>query len=406
MKTLIPILFLLCAGWLAADEPTAAIPKAEEYRATEYETWQELGKQIVPVADLEHGTLVDVIRVCRLAQTKSPEEGGIVFADAPPELTGKTIDFDWSTLRTTEVALSELIRRAAENGKATLVQEGRSVLFKAMNYAVVEKERAFGAEEIEVKNWLERVIIPRVELTDTTLSEAAEFLRMRTAEIDSLEARKGPSMLVSGHELRTARIGKLYLRNVTFWNLLHVLAEKAKAEVDIVDDIVVFHGHGSKVPDFNAKEGTLEARIKERLGKKIVPRVEYENVTLVDAVDFMRMRDAEISSEAERAERIDFRIAPELRERRISEIRIRNVSQWKLIKLFAMESGTELEFGENFVRFVEAPTPAAESDDPPSSEPVEAKGSPLMANLRWIVVGVVACVVGFSFWLTRRMARS
>jgi hypothetical protein len=117
-------------------------------------------------------------------------------------------------------------RKAADQGHAGAVKNLGLLTSQKSNDPVAEvKEPILGAANITEK--LKRIIIPRMDLQDTTVEEAIDFLRLRAAELDATEldpARKGLNFVIirtgantapaSGGDPALRRIRELRLRNV------------------------------------------------------------------------------------------------------------------------------------------------------------------------------------------------
>lgn len=102
---------------------------------------------------------------------------------------------------------------------------------------------------IPVANKLSRIIIPSVNLEDSTLSEALDFLRLRSVEFDNIEPdpdRKGVNFTVEiggdnseiGNQIRAARIN-LQLKNVPLSEILRYISDQSRTNISTDDYSVI-----------------------------------------------------------------------------------------------------------------------------------------------------------------------
>jgi beta-lactamase regulating signal transducer with metallopeptidase domain len=105
------------------------------------------------------------------------------------------------------------------------------------------------AREVILKK-LNSIIIPRIEFQDTTVEEAIEFLRLRAAELDSLEsdpARKGVNFVIRHPRPAPAKgvaappllIRELKVRNVSLGRAIQYICELANLRYTVDDTAVI-----------------------------------------------------------------------------------------------------------------------------------------------------------------------
>ncbi len=116
-----------------------------------------------------------------------------------------------------------------------------------------------GANYISVRNKLDRIIIPRVALDQTSLEEALDFLRQRAAEFDTLEldpARKGLNFAVNlgpqnspvAEKVRAARFD-LQLTNVPLSQILQYIGDMTGTSFTTDEFSVIISPIGSSSPE-------------------------------------------------------------------------------------------------------------------------------------------------------------
>ena len=146
-----------------------------------------------------------------------------------------------SNKREVDQLKEELRTRMAELAKLTKLKDPAS-----------QEGRSDGATYILGK--LRNIVIPSIEFENTTLEEAAEFLRKRSIELDTAEldpARKGVNIVVrlpagnpatasgkEGGEAEVVRIKSLHLRNVPLAEALRYVCDVTRFRYK-VDDFAV-----------------------------------------------------------------------------------------------------------------------------------------------------------------------
>lgn len=165
---------------------------------------------------------------------------------------------------------------------------------------------------------LNRMIIPRLDFEDRTLEEAIDFIRLRTSEIhdgDSDPTKRGmgfvirwpkgisksvvnaesPAELVGDEEF-TTRIPELRVRNVSFAAALRYICLMTDMRCE-VDQCLVLSPRNPNAA-WNAVGAVLEEScdtkvISKKLRQIRLLHVDFENTSIYEAIDFLRLRSAE-----------------------------------------------------------------------------------------------------------------
>lgn len=154
-----------------------------------------------------------------------------------------------------------------------------------------------------ILNKLRNVVVPGVDFRDTTLEEAADFLALRARELDVAEldpAKKGVNFVIrkprpGGEPYRKIT---LKLRDVPLAKLAGEMARQSGARYKIDDFAVTFVPEGEVEADFvrmpegadpfKGQTGKVTTQGDGQAGGEksevILPRVEFTEVTLIDAV--------------------------------------------------------------------------------------------------------------------------
>ena len=114
------------------------------------------------------------------------------------------------------------------------------------------------------------------------------------------------------------------------------------------------------------EESPARALIRNKLKSIIIPKVDFEDTTVEEAIDFMRLRARELDSDPAPAMKGVSMVIREPREveskgtlleplleeagaRRIKALRMENVSAWELLHTIARETGLEIEITDTAI---------------------------------------------------------
>lgn len=168
-------------------------------------------------------------------------------------------------------------------------------------------EAAESSEEtggtVYILSKLRNVVVPVVDFRDTTLEEAADFLTLRARELDVAEldpAKKGVNFVIrkprpGGEPYRKIT---LKLRDVPLANLAGEMARQSGARYKIDDFAVTFVPEGEVAADFvRMPEGAdpFKGHAGGEKSEVILPRVEFTEVTLIDAVTQLNASAEEVA---------------------------------------------------------------------------------------------------------------
>jgi hypothetical protein len=186
--------------------------------------------------------------------------------------------------------------------------------------AVVEEEvKEVDIVEEIVANRIRGIIIPRIDFEDRTVEEAIDFIRLRSSEIDPPHpdpTKRGLSVVIrrpknvsspeaSGDadddllddQLTSARIPELRLRNVSVTAALRYICIMTNLRCEVDGCLVI----SQKVPNtaWDDVGSLLEEKgdttvISQKLSQIRLPRVDFENTSIHEAIDFLRLRSAEL----------------------------------------------------------------------------------------------------------------
>lgn len=227
-----------------------------------------------------------------------------------------------------------------------------------------------GAAAIHEK--LKNIVVPMIEFEDTPLAEALEFLR--ATELDSVEiepASRGINLAIRkptpgepDADLSRRRVRELRVRNVPLAQALKYICDQTKTRY-VVDNASIFFLDGQMAQskqDFDtAKMG--EKAIMEKLRNIIIPRIDFEDTTIEDAVDFLRHRAAELDRSEVDPTRMGVNFVVRMREEsggsgnpasfRVKTLKVRDVSLETVLKSICAQTQTKYEI-DDFVVLISA----------------------------------------------------
>ena len=168
------------------------------------------------------------------------------------------------------------------------------------------------------------IIIPKIDFENVTIEEALDFLRMSEMQFDPEKdpAKRGIGMFVSrpsgevqdytGHDVAEPDamvIKQLRLTNVPFDEALKQVCDMTGLKYTITDHgiAIVPKGAGGNMSEENAIPSVASAAsaapdavgcafITEKLRRIVIPKIDFDDVTVREAIDFLRLRCAELDT--------------------------------------------------------------------------------------------------------------
>lgn len=197
---------------------------------------------------------------------------------------------------------------------------------------------------------LQETILPRIDAENTTLEELIDFLRLRSAELDTNEAdatKRGINLVILKYPAAQLPRIKLYAKNITVLDALKQMCESSGMVLSIQEHYVGFLPQGSLLPAVASKSNGQAWSFAEKV---IIPRIDFEDVTLAEAAEFIRMRNAEQDRKPDPSAVIvlDSTADPNVR---IPELYLRNIAETEVLKIFALMTGHRLRSDDRSVVF-------------------------------------------------------
>ena len=215
------------------------------------------------------------------------------------------------------------------------------------------------AVEVLVMKKLNEIIIPMIDFEDCSLEEAIDFMKFRVRELDTAEknpANRGISFIirkpaVEAKELEQAAAGALLLEDqggprIKQLRLANVPASSAWKYMCMLTNMKLSIGqHGIEIsPSINGDLGLAgdvdaqaKAQLQQRIKELMIPLIDFEDVTIDEAVDFLRMK----AKEMEPQKGLNFIIIPKDGDRespRIGKLKLQNATMESLLREFCKQT--------------------------------------------------------------------
>lgn len=187
---------------------------------------------------------------------------------------------------------------------------------------------------------LNTVIIPVIDFEDVSLEEAIYFLSHRSRELEVAEdepANRGFNFVIRkgevapGAEANRTVVKELRLRNVTALTALHFICEQTHQRYFVDEGVIVISS--KKMGDKEVAEPLNQAAhavLQNKLKNIIIPVIDFENTSIEEAIDYLRMRSVELDPGENRKNKgvnfVIMRPANAGGEQNIKSLRLRNVT--------------------------------------------------------------------------------
>lgn len=155
---------------------------------------------------------------------------------------------------------------------------------------------------------LNSIIIPRLDFQDTTVEEAIDFLRLRSAELDTTEtdpSKKGINFVIvpprpgpEGAAAKRLTIAELKLRNVPLGRAIQYICELTDLQYKVDDTAVILGAkEAANAQPAEANDSPAKEAIQKKLDSIIIPSIDFQDTSLGEAIHFLRLRSIELDPE-------------------------------------------------------------------------------------------------------------
>ncbi|MBK8038446.1 MAG: DUF1080 domain-containing protein [Verrucomicrobiaceae bacterium] len=150
------------------------------------------------------------------------------------------------------------------------------------------------------------LVFPTVQFENATISECIEYFQIKSRDLDP--AKKGITFLVDEATRKsTASVG-LDLKEIRVVDFIECFARYARLEVSYVGEAIQLKTSPSVKPPFPI--GAPSSKFQQ-LGETIFPKVSFENATLEEACEYLRLKSRDLSGQ-----HFNLIIDPELTQRK------------------------------------------------------------------------------------------
>ncbi len=158
------------------------------------------------------------------------------------------------------------------------------------------------AGDAAVVKKLGEMIVPKIDFLETPFSDAINYLRDRSVELDSMTeetAGKGVNIVILGDELKETKI-TLKLKNVPLSQVLRYSVFLAGAQMSVQRSAVVIEPGIAITPVSALSAEQKQAGIKfqkNKLRSIQIPKIEFKDTPIRDALAFLQQRSVELDAE-------------------------------------------------------------------------------------------------------------
>lgn len=206
---------------------------------------------------------------------------------------------------------------------------------------------------------LNEIIIPLIDFEDCSLEEAIDFMRFRVRELDTAEKKpenRGISFIirkpkVKAKELEQAAAGGLLVEDqggprIRRLRLANVPASSALKYMCMLTNMKLSIGeHGIEIsPSINGDLGLAgevdaqaKAQLQQRIKEIIIPKIDFEDVTIDEAVEFLRMKAQEMEPQ-KGLNFIIIRMDGDRESPVIDELKLQNATLESLLREFCKQT--------------------------------------------------------------------
>jgi beta-lactamase regulating signal transducer with metallopeptidase domain len=192
-------------------------------------------------------------------------------------------------------------------------EEGAGRLFLVLRPHLAESDEA-------ERRRRDAILIPEVVFMEARLSEVLGFLRARSQQLDP--EKKGVNLVYRPVKGEPEPVVTLDLKNVPLSRVIRYLADTSNLEVEMVDADVVLRprmairqGAGMHSGFVEGKDsgpplavqvqtdrvdlagGAAKTKTAELAGRFVLPRVEFQNATLAEVIQFLQAKSVELDPE-------------------------------------------------------------------------------------------------------------
>lgn len=208
---------------------------------------------------------------------------------------------------------------------------------------------------------LNSIILPSLDFEDVSIEDAVDFLRIRAAELDVKEPdakKRGLNIVIlqqnpAPAEAAAPLIRELRLRNVPLGTALKYICEQTNLgyRVDATGVTLMPAKDANEEPALPAEDARI-ALIRDKLASIIIPSLDFEDTSIEEAVDFLRMRAMELDAKEPDARKkgLNFVIMnPQAAAFHIKELKLKNATLETVLKAICEQTKLRYTVGDSAI---------------------------------------------------------
>ena len=296
---------------------------------------------VIPEIEFQETNIRDALEFLQHKSVElDPDRGGVNLVMDTKAKPTTTVSL---TLR--EITLGQAISHVVRQAGLDLRIDSNAVFVTAngkgnmsSHQLSVDAEKALA----QLDQKLRTITIPQLEFRDTPLSDAVDFIRVKSRELDP--DRRGINLvrdsLVDGNTPITLKLTRVPLKEA-----LRYTAELSDAQVGLEPNAVVLVPNGSTITPVNTAAAPASDRIekKDQIRKKlqsiIIPTLEFQEVPLSDGLEFLNAKCGQLDPSSQG---VDFIIAKGVQKNAPITLRLSNVPAFEALRYISELAGARV----------------------------------------------------------------
>lgn len=237
---------------------------------------------------------------------------------------------------------------------------------------------------------LNTIIIPDYPAAGITLAEAIEHLSIKSRKYDTLTTESGIKgvniVIIAGGERQLPAASEFPLRDVPLGEALRHVTSLVNLKYTIEPhSVAVRETHDMRAPDYRNASA-----LQRRLEKRVLPTVNFQNASLEEAVEYLRMSRVCLDASDTQIADIPFNFVLHLREaikRPAVSLDLKDIPMSEALRYCAEISNSRLRYDTAAVMITDVETDASAPDSPANSPvlpTVEFQDATLAESLEFV----------------------
>ncbi len=161
----------------------------------------------------------------------------------------------------------------------------------AQNAEVQPKKATPAPAKLSAMEKAEKIILPKIEFVDATVTEAVTFLTAKSRALDP--EKTGVNIVLKLPEGDTTKLS-LSLEDIPLSEALKYLTGLANLKIGTTPDAILLQPVEGQAALAEPAAGTPEAALLKRARSIVLPSVEFKDATVTECVDFLRAKSRDL----------------------------------------------------------------------------------------------------------------